>query len=572
MPIDHCRIISLSMVKYEQDIVEPFIRHNSRYVDFMIILDNASVDLTDRIAIDCARELKTIVIADSEEFAYNQAERMTRLLHYCQSAFFADFVLLLDADEFIAAPDRQAFERSLRTIPRDGVGSIPWRTFVITPDEMGRQTADPPRSLNYRRAMELPQYGKAVLRLDRAYRPDLHINQGNHAIGAASGALMPLTWLKDVQLLHFPVRSREQLVCKSVVGWMAYLARNPDARREIFGTQWRDAFDRVATTGASGLSDNDLCEMSLHYVQTRPASDWQKDVVEEKPPSDYVRRRSSGKFADPIALIARSWERSLSPPASLLKFNRPSMENLGAEGEKTPFSAAWHWDNFFLDIAPFRYIAEKYAPSTVLDIGCGVGANLQLFKHLGAKTVFGIDGLRDEASLLESSEYASRDLSQPLNLDRVFDCALCLEVAPRLPAQSAEVVIDAIAAHSGQTIIFSAAEPGQPGHGHINCRPLSYWLTLWSERGWAPDLADTLGARCLSTLSWFRRNLVVLRPEISAETSAATDILGEISARPFRWYNQSPGIRSTAFVEPLPQPPAGYATPIAAQFPATRSS
>ena len=430
MPIDHCRIISLSMVKNEQDIIEPFMRHNSRFVDFMIILDNASVDLTRRIAVDCARELKTIIIADSEEFAYNQAERMTRLLHYCQSAFFADFVMLLDADEFISARDRDAFERSLRTIPRDGVGSIPWRTFVITPNETGRQAEDPPRSLHYRRAMELPQYGKAVLRLDGDYRPDLHIRQGNHAVQTASGAPVPLTWLKDIQLMHFPVRSREQLVCKSVVGWMACLARNPGARRDILAVQWREAFDRVAATGASGLSDSDLCEISLHYAQSRSATDWQKDVVEEKPPFDYARRRSTGKFADPIALIARSWERSLSPPAPLLKLNRPSMANVAAEVAKTPFSAAWHWDNFFLDIAPFRYIAEKYATSTVLDIGCGLGATLQLFKHLGAKAVFGIDGLPNEATLLESSEYARRDLSQPLNLGRVFDCALCLEVAP----------------------------------------------------------------------------------------------------------------------------------------------
>jgi SAM-dependent methyltransferase len=565
MPIDHCRIISLSMVKNEQDIIEPFIRHNSRYVDFMIIMDNASVDLTRPIAVDCARELKSIIIADSEEFAYNQAERMTRLLHYCQSAFFADFVLLLDADEFISSPDRQALERSLRAIPRDGVGSIPWRTFVMTPNETGRQTEDPPRSLHFRRAMELPQYGKAVLRLDGAYRPDLHINQGNHSVRAASGAPLPLTWLKDIQLMHFPVRSREQLAGKSVVGWMAYLARNPGARRDILGTQWRDAFDRVAATGASGLSDNDLCEMSLHYAQSRSATDWQKDAVEEKPPCDYARRYSTGKFADPIALIARSWERSLSPPAPPLQFNRPSTRNAGAEVAKMPFSAAWHWDNFFLDIPPFRYIAEKYAPSTVLDIGCGIGAALQLFKHLGAKAVFGIDGLRDDLTLLQGGEYARRDLSRPLNLDRVFDCALCLELAARLPAQSAKVLIETIAAHSGGTIIFSAAGPGQPGYGHINCRPLSYWLTLWSERGWGPDLADTLSMRCLSTLSWFRRNLVVLRPGISAETSAATVILGEISARPFQWYNQSPGIRSTAFVEPLPPPPAGYATQTTAQ-------
>jgi 2-polyprenyl-3-methyl-5-hydroxy-6-metoxy-1,4-benzoquinol methylase len=305
--------------------------------------------------------------------------------------------------------------------------------------------------------------------------------------------------------------------------------------------------------------------MSLHYDQTRPATDWRKDVVEEKAPFNYARRHSTGKFADPMALISRSWERSLSPPGPLLALNRPPIENVGAEVAKTPFSAAWHWNNFFLDIAPFRYIAEKYAPSTVLDVGCGVGAYLELFKRLGAKAVFGIDRLHDGETLLQSSEYAVRDLSRPLNLGRVFDCAMCLEVAPRLPAQSAEVLIETLAAHSGRTIIFSAAEPGQPGHGHINCRPLSYWLTLLSELGWGPDLADSLAMRCLSTLAWFRRNLVVLRRENSAETSKAAAVLGEISARPFRWYNQSPGIRSTAFGEPLPAPPAGYATQMTAQ-------
>ena len=45
------RIISLSMVKNEQDIIEPFIRHHGSLVDAMIILDNGSVDQTRNIAL-----------------------------------------------------------------------------------------------------------------------------------------------------------------------------------------------------------------------------------------------------------------------------------------------------------------------------------------------------------------------------------------------------------------------------------------------------------------------------------------------------------------------------------------
>jgi hypothetical protein len=122
------RVVSLSMVKNEQDIIEPFIRHNVRFLDCMIILDNASVDETRRIALDCAREFGNVVIADSEEFSYTQAERMTRLLHYCQSVFFADFVLLLDADEFLGIGDRTAMMTILETIPPNGIGRLPRRT------------------------------------------------------------------------------------------------------------------------------------------------------------------------------------------------------------------------------------------------------------------------------------------------------------------------------------------------------------------------------------------------------------------------------------------------------------
>ena len=346
MQIQRRRIISLSMVKNEQDIIEPFIRHNARYVDFMVILDNASVDETRRIVLDCARELKTIIVADSNELAYNQAERMTRLLHYCQSAFFADFVLLLDADEFISAPDRRALEQSLNTIPQGGAGLIPWRTFILTPSEIGRLAEDPPQSLHHRRTIELPLFRKAVLRLDGAYRPDLQIEQGNHGIRTDSGRPVPTVLLEDLYLMHFPVRSRDQLVCKSVVGWMAYLARNPAARSKGDGFQWRDAFDRVTTVEASALNDSDLCEISLRYAQRRSEIDWQKDVVEDKPPSDLGRRYSTGRFADPIALVARSWERSLTPPAPLAEFTRPCLENLDPAVAGSAFDAAWHWDNF----------------------------------------------------------------------------------------------------------------------------------------------------------------------------------------------------------------------------------
>ena len=152
--------------------------------------------------------------------------------------------------------------------------------------------------------------------------------------------------------MHFPVRSRNQFICKSVVGWMACLARTPSARRERFCWQWRDGFDRV-TAERSALSDTHLCEISLRYAQRRTEIDWQNDVVEDNPPTDFTRRYSTGGFSDPVALIARSWERSLVPPDPLAELTRPSLENRDPSIAKTAFDAAWHWDNFFYGCCAF---------------------------------------------------------------------------------------------------------------------------------------------------------------------------------------------------------------------------
>ena len=58
-----------------------------------------------------------------------------------------------------------------------------------------------------------------------------------------------------------------------------------------------------------------------------------------------------------------------------------------AGGERTWTSAGsgvldarYHRDNFCLDCPPFRCVADKYAPASVLDLGCGLGAYLRMFQ------------------------------------------------------------------------------------------------------------------------------------------------------------------------------------------------
>jgi len=560
-PDGACRIVGLSMVKNEQDIIEPFIRHNRRFLDAMVLVDNASVDDTRDIAVKCARELGGIIVTDSDSFAYTQGDQMTRLLHHCQAAFFADFVVFLDADEFISAQDRHALVAKLQDIPAGGVGLMPWQTFILdrAQGDSAAHALDPPRTIRRRRTDEKPLFRKAVLRLDGLCQPDLVVWQGLHNVVTNAGDSLPSTDLDDLPLWHFPVRSHEQIIAKAIVGWMAYLARNPNARQLNEGTHWRDIFDRVVGRPAP-QGDSELYDMAMRYAQDPVTIDWSTDSVAAEPPSDYRRCYSTGAFADPLILIARSWEKSLSPAATTLDLRRREASAAEMPPGTSAFDADWHWNHLFVDVAPFRFIAEKYIPASVLDIGCGVGAYLQLFQHLGAGRILGIDGIPAGATALADDAYQVHDLALPLALDNKFDLVVCVEVAEHLEARHADVLLDNITRHAGQVIVFSAAEPGQPGHGHINCAPIEHWLERLAARGWYPELVDSLGMRSLATMSWFRRNLVVLRRGDPQEGAAAIAALSEIGRRKFTWYNQPPGIRMFPFTEALPALPAGYAT------------
>jgi predicted O-methyltransferase YrrM len=112
-----------------------------------------------------------------------------------------------------------------------------------------------------------------------------------------------------LRLLHYPVRSRDQLIAKSVVGWMAYLAKDARAAELGQGGQWQANFERIADGQAIGLQE--LCEASALYAQTATKVDWTRDVIQETPRFDYERRYSSGRFLGSTELIVRSWKQSV---------------------------------------------------------------------------------------------------------------------------------------------------------------------------------------------------------------------------------------------------------------------
>ncbi len=196
------------------------------------------------------------------------------------------------------------------------------------------------------------------------------------------------------------------------------------------------------------------------------------------------------------------------------------------------------------DAVFFRYVnstaraaAETIVPllheqlncDSVLDVGCGQGAWLAVWRSRGVTDTCGLDGAYVDRSRLQfpASCFLAHDLRTGFDLGRRFSLVQCLEVAEHLPADCAETLLESLALH-GEVILFSAAPPGQGGHGHVNERGYEYWRAGFSSRGYA--CLDFLRPRLLENrriAPWYRYNplLYVHHARLAGLTAALRSTL-----------------------------------------------
>jgi SAM-dependent methyltransferase len=170
------------------------------------------------------------------------------------------------------------------------------------------------------------------------------------------------------------------------------------------------------------------------------------------------------------------------------------------EGDPAAMSAGPYGESFFrfMDAEALRSarrvvprVLELVRPARVVDVGCGQGAWLSVFREHGVEEVLGVDGeWVDPANLLIPRErFRHRDLRQPLALEESFDLAVSVEVAEHRPPESADGVVESLA-RLAPVVLFSAAIPRQGGVGHLNEQWPDYWAERFARQGFVA--ADVL--------------------------------------------------------------------------------
>lgn len=127
---------------------------------------------------------------------------------------------------------------------------------------------------------------------------------------------------------------------------------------------------------------------------------------------------------------------------------------------------------------------ERLHPASVVDVGCGSGGWLKVFREHDVRDVFGIDGpyVRPESLRIPADRFLGCDLNESFGLQRTFDLAISLEAAHYVAEDRAEALIASIAALA-PAVLFGAAVPHQPGGPARNRQWPAWWAMLFARHG-----------------------------------------------------------------------------------------
>lgn len=308
------RLLGLAVVRDESDIIELMVRHNLAYLDGLAIIDHASTDGTSAILAALAAEGLPISITQDGNPKYRQKPMINSLLrHWLLSSDF-DWFFVIDADEFIAAPSREALHRTLAGLPTDRAGQLDWPTFLPEFDA-GRPLAE---RLARPRVVTDPGHAFRKMAIPRAalMTPGIEVGFGQHVLEAARpGVVVPPPHpvpAGELAFAHVPIRSPGQYALKVATNWLSLVAQ--ERRRVAQAGQWRDAFDAICNGAA--LDDALLELFAVNYsvppVDWRPVSD---RIVAGEPFLQPVAERY-GSLAVPrtLAWALKHAERLLTAP------------------------------------------------------------------------------------------------------------------------------------------------------------------------------------------------------------------------------------------------------------------
>jgi hypothetical protein len=217
------QLVAVSVVKNEADVIEAFVRHNRTWVDHHLVFDHDSTDGTREILGNLVREGLPLSVFTDDALGKRQQARSHHLTRLAASELGADWIVPLDADEFLSGTGRPDLEDSLGSQPAATAASVQLLNYCPTAADDSTQ-ANPVLRLRHCERKPAPTR-KVMVPRSLALDPAVAAGAGSH--GLHRGPLsVPDAPLPDrFHLAHFPERTFGQMALRLVLAELQKLSQ-----------------------------------------------------------------------------------------------------------------------------------------------------------------------------------------------------------------------------------------------------------------------------------------------------------------------------------------------------------
>jgi hypothetical protein len=255
------RLISVTRIFNEDDIAEAFVRHNAAHLSHMVFLDNGSTDRTLEILKSLQSEGFPLSVFQARAVTFDEVAVNTFLYHHTTRLHGADWVMFLDADEFITGA---MLAPTLAAITAPAI-AVPLLHYAQTGQEDPAEPI-PPLRMRWRRIAPTNVH-KIFL---RGSLPAVTIEAGNHG-ALARGQKLPMDTAHPIALAHYPRRNGWQNLQKIAIGWLKTLAAGEAVTSQERSLHYRSPFETLRDKPAELLNNPAYLDRELDPSEAEEA-------------------------------------------------------------------------------------------------------------------------------------------------------------------------------------------------------------------------------------------------------------------------------------------------------------
>jgi len=229
------KIVILSMIKNELDVLNLWIHHHSKIADQFYIIDHMSSDGTHEALQNLRINGFNIKIFSYTNPGYFQKEVLTKVAKTIYEEQGDCWIIPLDADEFLTLDTYNHFKEFCNSLTANSQVKLSWRN--ASPLILEKKSRVSPYDLIIESNIDDPTYGKLMFHSSITTNDGFVVHQGAHGINVSGKSITISN--KQWPILHLPIRSELQFTLKLFQGVNAYIeTNNKDSTKAKLGFHW----------------------------------------------------------------------------------------------------------------------------------------------------------------------------------------------------------------------------------------------------------------------------------------------------------------------------------------------